>query len=262
MAIGYSEAVPPRSVRTKDFYPYTQITEISIMNTFSKTLLAGALMSVTGLATAEISGNVSLASDYMWRGISQTDNQLSVSGGLDYGHESGFYLGTWAGNVNFGPGDPSMELDVYGGFAGEMGAIGYDVGVIGYLYPSADEINTTEFYVGGSYGFTDAVSAGLKFYYTSDYFGTSESAYRVEGSVDVGLPEDFGLSLAVATNDGDAFDPNVTGLTDYMDYSVGLSKSMWDLDFGLSYIDTNLSESECGSNICDGRVVFSVAKSL
>ena len=232
------------------------------MNTFSKTLLTTALLSVTGVATAEISGNVSMASDYVWRGISQTDNQLSISGGLDYNHESGFYLGTWGSNVNFGPGDPSMELDVYGGFAGEMGAIGYDLGVIGYLYPSADEINTTEYYLGGSYGFTDSVSAGLMFSYTDDYFGTDESAYRVEGSLDIGLPEDFGLSLTVATNDGDAFDPNVTGLMDYMDYSVGLSKSMWNVDFGLTYTDTDLSEAECGSNICDSRIVFSVGKSL
>ncbi len=232
------------------------------MNTFAKTLLATALLSATGIASAEISGNVALSSDYVWRGISQTDNQMSISGGLDYKHESGFYLGTWGGNVNFGPGDPSMELDVYGGFEGEIGAIGYDLGVIGYLYPSSSDINTTEFYAGGSYAFTDTVSAGMKVSYTDDYFDTNESAYRVEGGLDIALPQDFGLSLTVATNDGDAFDPNVTGLMDYMDYSVGLSKSMWDVDFGLTFTDTDLSEAECGSNICDSRIVFSVGKSL
>lgn len=232
------------------------------MNTFTKTLIATALLSATGIASAEISGNVSMASDYVWRGISQTDNQMSISGGLDYAHESGLYLGTWGSNVNFGPGDPSMELDVYGGYAGEMGAIGYDLGVIGYLYPSSSDINTTEFYAGGSYSFTDTVSAGMKFSYTDDYFDTDQSAYRLEANLDIAMLKDFGLSMVVATNDGDAFDPAVTGLTDYMDYSIGLSKSMWDVDFGLTYTDTNLSEAECGSNICDGRVVFSVGKSL
>lgn len=225
------------------------------MNQFAKTLVAGAVLAATGVAHAEISGNVSMASDYVWRGFSQTDNQLSISGGLDYAHESGFYLGTWGSNVNFGPGDPSMELDVYGGFAGEMGAIGYDLGVIGYLYPSADDLNTTEFYLGGSYAFTDAVSANAKYYYTDDYFGAGESAWRIEGGLDVALPSDFGLSLLVGQNDGDAFD----GGADYVDYSLGLSKSMWDLDFGLTYTDTDADG--CG-NLCDDRVIFSVGKSL
>lgn len=225
------------------------------MNQFAKTLVAGAVLAATGVAHAEITGNVSMASDYVWRGFSQTDNQLSISGGLDYAHESGFYLGTWGSNVNFGPGDPSMELDVYGGFAGEMGAIGYDLGVIGYLYPSADDLNTTEFYLGGSYAFTDAVSANAKYYYTDDYFGAGESAWRIEGGLDIALPADVGLSLLVGQNDGDAF----AGGADYVDYSVGLSKSMWDLDFGLIYTDTDADG--CG-NLCDGRVIFSVGKSL
>lgn len=228
------------------------------MKTFARTLLAGALVSVTGMASAEISGNVALSTDYVWRGISQTDNQMAISGGLDYAHGSGFYLGTWASNVNFGPGDPSMEWDLYGGLAGEMGAIGYDVGLIHYRYPSADDINTTEIYIGGSYSFTDAVSAGLTYYHTNDYFGTDDSAFRIEGSLDVALPLDYGLSIGIGLNDGDAFDSS----TDYKDYSIGLSKSMWDLDFGLTYTDTDLSEAECGSNICDSRIVFSVGKSL
>jgi uncharacterized protein (TIGR02001 family) len=225
------------------------------MNQFAKTLVAGAVLAATGAAHAEISGNVSMASDYVWRGFSQTDNQMAISGGFDYAHESGFYLGTWGSNVNFGPSDPSMEVDVYGGFAGEMGAIGYDLGVIGYLYPSADDLNTTEFYLGGSYAFTDAVSANAKYYYTDDYFGAGESAWRVEGGLDIGLPSDFGLSLLVGQNDGDAFD----GGSDYVDYSVGLTKSMWDLDFGLTYTDSDADG--CG-NLCDDTVIFSVGKSL
>lgn len=225
------------------------------MNQFAKTLVAGAVLAATGTAHAEITGNVSLASDYVWRGFSQTDNQMAISGGLDYAHESGFYLGTWGSNVNYGPGDPSMELDVYAGFAGEMGAIGYDLGVVRYMYPSASDLNTNEFYIGGSFGFTDAVSANAKYYYTDDYFGADDSAWRVEGGLDIALPADFGLSLMVGQNDGDAFD----GGNDYVDYSVGLSKSMWDLDFGLTYTDSDADG--CG-NLCDGRAIFSVGKSL
>lgn len=229
------------------------------MNQFAKTLVAGAVLAANGAAHAEISGNVALASDYVWRGFSQTDNQMAISGGFDYAHESGFYLGTWGSNVDSeffgGTTDPQMELDVYAGFAGEMGAFGYDIGVVRYFYPSASEWNTNEFYIGGSYAFTDAVSANAKYYYSDDFFDADESAWRIEGGMDIALPADFGLSLLVGQNDGDYFD----GGNDYVDYSVGLSKSMWDLDFGLTYTDSDADG--CG-NICDDRVIFSVGKSL
>ncbi len=232
-----------------------------------KTLLATALMAATSTAAlAEITGNVAMSSDYVWRGFSQTDNQMAISGGLDYSHASGLYAGTWASNVdseffNGGDGhDPQIELDVYGGYGGEMGAISYDLGLIEYMYPGYDDANTLEFYVGGGYQFTDTVSGSAKYSYSSDFFGTDESAWRLEAAVDVSLPMDFGLSLGIATNDGDAFNPSDLG-SDYMDYKVGLSKSVVGLDLGLTYTDTDLSSSDCG-NICDGRVVFSVSKSL
>lgn len=225
-----------------------------------KTLIASALLAMTSTAAlAEITGNVAMSSDYVWRGISQTDNQFAISGGLDYSHESGLYVGTWASNVNFGTApDPQTELDVYGGYGGEMGAISYDLGLIGYIYPGAADINTTEVYVGGGYKFTDTVSGSAKFYYTNDYFGFGESAYRLEAGVDVSLPMDVSLSLGIGTNDGDAFDPAKTGNDNYTDYKVGLTKSVAGLDLGLTYTDTDISNC----NICDGRFVFSVAKSL
>jgi len=103
------------------------------------------------------------------------------------------------------------------------------------------------------------VSGSAKYSYSSDFFDTDESAWRLEAAVDVSLPMDFSLSAGVGKNDGDAF-----GSADYVDYSVGLSKSLAGVDLGLTYTDTDLSKSECfgGLNVCDGRVVFSVSKSL
>jgi uncharacterized protein (TIGR02001 family) len=234
-----------------------------------KTLLATALMAATSTAAlAEISGNVAMSSDYVWRGVSQTDNQMAISGGLDYSHASGLYVGTWASNVSSdffgGAVDPQIELDFYGGYGGEMGAISYDLGVIGYNYPGASEWNTLEVYAGGGYKFTDTVSGNAKYSYSSDFFDTGDSAWRLEAAVDVSLPMDFGLSMGIATNDGDAFSPSTLGIDSYMDYKVGLSKSVAGVDLGLTYTDTDLSESECfgGYNVCDSKIVFSVAKSL
>jgi uncharacterized protein (TIGR02001 family) len=83
-----------------------------------KTLIATALMAaISTTALADISGNVGMTSDYVFRGISQTDNQMAIQGGLDYEHPSGLYVGTWASNVSSdffnGTGnDPQIELDL------------------------------------------------------------------------------------------------------------------------------------------------------
>ena len=65
-----------------------------------KTLLAAAMLATSSAALAEISANVTLASDYVFRGISQTDNQIAIQGGFDYAQDNGFYVGTWASNVD------------------------------------------------------------------------------------------------------------------------------------------------------------------
>jgi len=228
-----------------------------------KTLIATALLAGSSAAVADISGNVALSSDYAWRGVSQTDNQMAISGGFDYAHDSGLYVGTWASNVDsqfFGGGtDPQIELDVYGGYGGEMGAISYDLGLIDYIYPGQTHWDTIEIYAGGGYAFTDMVSGSAKLYYSDDFFDSGESAWRLEVGADISLPMDFGLSLLVGENDGDAYDAAGTG---YMDWSVGLSKSIAGVDLGLTYVDTDSDGETLFGDLADSRVIFSVSKSL
>lgn len=242
------------------------------MNTFTKTLIASALLSGTGIASAEISGNVALATDYMFRGVSQTDNQMALQGGLDYAHDSGFYIGTWASNIdsNFFSGtstDPQLEADLYAGFSGEMGKVGYDFGVIQYFYPGYDDANTTEFYVGGSYSLSDAFAVNAKFVYSNElsFVGVDEDATYFTVGADYSMMENLSLSAAVGWSSGDAFDMlgGPTGPDSYMDYSIGVSTAIAGVDVGLSYIDTdNDAEDLFGSSVTDGRVVLSISKSL
>lgn len=87
-----------------------------------------------------LSGNLSLTSNYLFRGISQTQDGPAVQGGIDYAHPSGFYVGTWASNVawvkeNGLKDDNRLEIDLYGGYKGEAGPIAYDLGLIRYHYP-------------------------------------------------------------------------------------------------------------------------------
>jgi len=238
-----------------------------------KTLIATAVMAATSTAAlADITGNVAMTSDYVFRGISQTDNQMAIQGGLDYAHESGIYVGTWASNVspdffNGAGNDPQIELDLYGGYSGSLGnGIGYDLGYIRYQYPGYKDANTNEIYVKGSY---NNFSASLNYSDELDFLPSSESAWYLAGGYDMTLPvADIGLSVHVGYSFGDAFDVAVStpakyGLTDsYTDWSLGLSKSLMGVDLGLTYVDSNISNTDCGVNICDGRVVFSVSKSL
>ena len=72
-----------------------------------------------------LSGNISLTSDYVFRGVSQTQNGPAIQGGIDYAHASGFYAGTWASNVDWVSlgfkNNSSMEIDLYGGYKGSLG---------------------------------------------------------------------------------------------------------------------------------------------
>jgi len=70
---------------------------------------------------ASVSANVSFASDYIWRGMTQSDGP-AVQGGFDYASEGGFYAGLWGSNVNFNDGAGS-ELDLYFGYGFEMGGV-------------------------------------------------------------------------------------------------------------------------------------------
>ena len=128
-------------------------------------VLATAVAAVltSGVAAADLSANAGIFSNYIWRGVTQTDDQAAGQGGIDWGNDSGLYAGTWVSNVTF-PGNEEddlgnhigfstgsgYEMDVYAGFAGEAGSVGYDLGVITYQYPISPEFNFTEVYVSGT----------------------------------------------------------------------------------------------------------------
>lgn len=210
-----------------------------------KSILAASMLAVLSVgalqtAAAEFSGNVALSTDYVWRGVSQTDNGAAISGGFDYGHESGFYLGTWASNVEFGD-DANIELDVYGGFGGEFGGgVSYDVGIIHYGYPSESGLDFEEVYVGLGYG---PVSAKI-----SHDFDNENTYYEAGVGHEVG-----GVSLAAHIGHYD-FD----GGGEYTDWKLGISKDVMGVTLDLSYTDTDIDNSD----IADGRAVFTVSKSL
>ena len=109
-------------------------------------LALGVTVAVSGMtlptvASADMSASVAVSNMYLFRGINFSTGAGSVSGSLDYSHDSGLYAGAWVSNESSG----SYELDLYAGFAGEAGGLSYDVGLIAYEFPES----TKEIEIGG-----------------------------------------------------------------------------------------------------------------
>lgn len=211
----------------------------------SKALLlamsAGALTAPVALAEGEFSANVALTSDYVWRGVSQNNENPAIQGGFDYANGL-FYAGTWAANV---AADGTMELDFYGGLAGETdGGLAWDVGVIGYFYPGSDDLDFAEVYAGLGYEFDGGVGVGGYVYIDPD----NESTY-LEGTASYGFSDELSADVSVGNY---SFD----GGGDYTNWSVGGTYSFDFFDVDLRYWDTDVD----GIDIAEERVVLTVSK--
>ena len=210
----------------------------------------------------EFSANVTIATDYRFRGISQTDNSPTIQGGFDYAYAPlGVYLSAWASNVDFAE---SSEFDFYAGIAGEVNGIGWDVGGLYYTYPgdsTKPELDYFEVYGSLSYDFgMFDVTAGVA--YSPDFFAETGDAVYVYGDVSIPLPHGFSISGHVGNQS--IYDNVVFDTPDYTDWLIGVSKDIGKFAFNLSYVDTDLTKAECfsGSDLCDGTVVFSVSGSF
>ncbi|MFO7551925.1 MAG: TorF family putative porin [Haliea sp.] len=215
--------------------------------------IAAALLLGAASAQAEISANVTLATDYTFRGISQTGERGAIQGGFDWSGETGLYAGIWASNINFG-GDASTEMDYYGGFAGETaGGLGYDIGFIYYDYENESEFDYLEFALGFSYA---DFSVGVNY---SDEFGDGGPTYiYYSAGYSMSLTEQFSIDFNIGYTDTDEDDFWEDGADTYMDYGVTLGYSAYDLDFALALIGTDLDDVDAA----DDRVVFSISKSF
>lgn len=250
-------------------------------------LVLTGLVGMPVLATAaeiasphSLSGNITLTSDYIFRGVSQTQNGPAIQGGFDYAHASGLYVGTWASNVawvNEGgyKDDSSMEIDLYGGYRGTMGDFGYDLGVITYYYPG-DKISgvaspdTTEVYVGASWKF---LSAKYSHAVSKNFIGwvnpvtgdESKHSNYIELNANYDLGGGWGVMGHVGHQKVEDWDDGAGNDADYTDWKIGVSK---DIGFGvlaLSYTDTTAEDSVytiAGEKIADGRVFLSFSKTF
>jgi uncharacterized protein (TIGR02001 family) len=236
------------------------------MNRTAQSWIAAALLlgSITTVRAGEIAANVTLTSDYPFRGVSQTTRDPAIQGGFDYAFDSGFYIGTWASNVSFGV--TSLEWDLYAGFAGQITEdVGYDLVYIRYEYPGAgSELDYNEF--GASIAWKD-LTFGLM--YSPKYFALNNVTWwypYVEYSF--GLPYEASLDLKVGlsiVDDNSAKDfEDAFGDDRVVDWSVMYTIPVAGVDLAIGYVGTDVSRGDCfgGSKDCRPRPVVSVSKSL
>lgn len=251
-----------------------------------KTLIATAL--IAGLAASAsvraeeakapytLTGNFTLASEYIYRGIAQTNHKPAIQGGLDFAHESGIYLGTWASNISWlsdaGGISAPIEMDFYGGYKGAVGDFGYDVGLLQYYYPGTypdgfTSPNTLEGYVAGSYKWITLKGS----YAFTNLFGAkapngdkTSGSYYLEANGAVPVAEGVNLVAHVGYQSVKGFDD-----ASYTDYKLGGTADALGLTFGLFYSGTN-AKGDAGEfyhNAFDkdlgaGRILFTVGKTL
>jgi uncharacterized protein (TIGR02001 family) len=234
-----------------------------------KKVLGVLLLMATGYASAaEVSGNVTLASDYRFRGISQLEGDISpaIQGGFDVAFDNGIYLGTWASNVNFT--GSAIELDGYGGWSGDItDGINLDLGFLYYAYPKDSDLDADYYEF---YGKLTWVGITFGVAYSPDYFAETGKFGYFSGDYSWAFAENFSLDLHVGYNlfeDSDEFG-NGTFLSDdedaYVDYSIGVSTSYFDLDWSAAFIGTSLDDEDYfdASDLIDETIVLSVSKSL
>jgi uncharacterized protein (TIGR02001 family) len=280
----------------KEFYMRTiQKTAIALA---TSGLFATAAFAQTGPATAPeapevspITANVSLTSDYRFRGISQSNLKPAIQGGFDYAHESGFYIGNWNSSIswvnNLNPAvSSSIEMDFYGGIKKELIGAGFasDLGVLQYYYPTSGNFsatanpNTTEIYAAQNYTF-GPITGFLKFSYAvSNAFGNfnSSGSYYPDltANYDTGiwglaLNAHVGYQYIAGTPSGSS--TSNSSLYSYTDWKLGVTKDFGGgLSLAAAYIGTNAKKvgssyayvSPSGKNLGGSTGVVTLTKTF
>ncbi|MEQ8860615.1 MAG: TorF family putative porin [Pseudomonadales bacterium] len=229
-----------------------------------KSAIAGSLLlGGMGVANAaEISGNVTLASDYSFRGVSQTDRDPAIQGGFDVAFDNGFYVGTWSSNVSFGT--TSQELDLYGGYSGQINEnVSFDVNYVRFEYPGdGSNLDYNEF--GGSLSFSDFTVGVI---YSPEYFAIDDVTWFYPyAEYSLSLPRDASLDFHVgwsAVDDNSAGDwVAAFGDEDVIDYSVTYTIPVMGVDFGIGIVGTDADGSDGCDKFCELRPIVSLSKSL
>jgi len=228
---------------------------------------AVAPMAFSTTASAELSGNIGVFSKYVLRGITNSpeNNDVTVQGGLDYAHESGFYAGWWASNLGYGDesGGNGFENNFYLGYSGEVNKFSYGIGVIQYYYVDVEDSDLTEAVLNVGFDADEVGSFGLtaQVLLNDGAWGNAGDTY-LYASYEKGLPKDFtlGATLGYYFYDDSVSDYGVETTEDdaFRHFNISLSHPIGKTgaDMGVTYI---VGGEDRTGNDQDNTVVLSVS---
>lgn len=238
------------------------------MNSFTRGAFAIGLLGLAGAAHAQFSSTITLASEYDFRGISQSAKDPAVQAGLDYDFGNGFALGVWGSTIDFKPTDGDFELDLVGSYTRAINDnASWTVGFVYYTYPGSDDVvvdgetypgfgEFPEYYVGFSVGPFTLIQR-----YADDLFDSGESGAYTEAGASFSLPKCFTLDLHAGYSWGDYWE---AAGEEILDYSIGIGYSINNFDLALKYTGTDADRLKVTSDVgnTEGRVVFTIATTL
>lgn len=250
---------------------------------FKKTLMAGMVAAAfaPALAPAQqsapasphtLTGNIGFFSQYVFRGLAQTNREPALQGGFDYSHAGGLYAGTWASNISWlrdgGAylSGGSLEWDFYGGFKGSFGKTDftYDIGALYYWYPGdpfpgVAKADTFELY--GALGWK-WITVKYSHSINNKIFGVPDSrgTYYLDITASVPIPNTpltatahWGKQKYDGQTPGAAF--NNDTLFSYEDWKIGVSYALpKDFTIGVFYTDTSSANPLGYGSVAEGGV--------
>jgi len=247
----------------------------SVRSLMAATVLAGVFAATPAFAQAteeeatpdvSVTGSMTLASDYRFRGVGLSGGDIAIQGGLTLNTKPGIYVGTWASSLEDSPVYGEVELDIFAGWTGELtDGLGADVGVTYYAYPSKDTgagpSDVWEFYgklkpTLGPVGLT----FGLYYSPDQDSLGGGDNLY-ISADAGIGVP-DTPLTVSAHVGYTDGF-LTYTADGDAFDYSIGASVTvLGSMSIGLSYVGVDGPGGAAWDGITDDTVVATLGASF
>ena len=237
-----------------------------------KTLGVALVATLPMLASAQLTANVSLTTNYKFRDQDQDTSKVktvkpALQGGFDYTFgETGFYVGNWNSSVNWLSGN-SLESDLYGGYKFKAGGADLDVGALAYLYPGNTSGNTTEVYGAATFG---PLTAKYAHTVSKDYFGWAGAKSgsglkgRNTGYLSFAVAQEVLPKVTLKASVGfTRFSSDIkdSGVPNYMDYSVGGVYDFGDgLTLGAAIVGAN--KKDFFGPVNKARVIATLTKTL
>jgi len=188
----------------------------------------------------DIAFGAALTNDYIYNGISQTDGKAAIQGyvELDY---SIVYAGVWASNVNFGDED-DVEIDASIGIRPETDSAAFDLGYVHYFYVNDTSPDYGAIVGAAEYYATDSLTVGGNANFSPDYSQMGDHSLWLEGTADVALPANFGVSGGLGYQ---AFADSLD-LPDYWSWNAGVYWTWKEtVTVDLRYVGSDLSRGDC-----------------